>query len=369
MALLPTSVTATASGHVAHTNQAHKKLNGGCVDVVADFAADNTGATNCHTQWQSAVTAAEADGVPVYAPPGSYKFGATVNISRPGLRVFGAGWSSSIQLAAATNAYVFTFTPGSSTRMDGVEFSDLRIDCNGGNQSTGGGGINAFGAAYCLFDHLEIVAPYNYGIELHQDNLGGFGHHNTVRTCWVHLGTNSAGVGGKGTGIYMWSSDENHIVGGNVFESNGSAAASGAQIYETSGLNTISGNTFVGNPSQASVEHIKMTGSRNIVTANHFDGGTNAQVECGGDTCSITANDFYQPISNSDCLLVLGRNNAIVANAFTSAVTNNASRSAINAAGASGVNYRWGNVVSTVGTWNGSIYNGNTSTELAVMTG
>jgi hypothetical protein len=368
MALLPTSVSAGTSGHLANHAQVHGKLNTGAVDVVADFGADNTGTNSASTAIQNAVTAAEnAGGVPVYIPPGDYKMTTTVNITKPGMVVFGAGWESSLNIPNATNIDVFTFVPANGIRMDGVVIRDLRIDCNGANQ-TGGGGINAFGASYCQFEHLEIRAPWEYGIELHEDNLGGFGHHNVVRDCWIHLGALAAPVsGGKGTAIYMWSSDEN-LITGCTFEANGSAVSSAAHIFESAGLNNITGNMFIADPNVASVEFIKSTGSGNVISGNILDGGTNAQVEVGGNYCMITSNRFYRPIGGNDCLLVLGNNNTIVANSFCSGASNGDSRHAINAGGASGINYRWANVVETQGSWAGSIYNGSGS-ELVVAAG
>jgi hypothetical protein len=363
MALLSTSVTSGTTGHLTNHNQLHRKANGSVVDAVADFAADNTGATSASTAIQAAITAGELAGTPVYIPAGDYQITAKLNVSKPGQVIRGAGWKTNLFFPAGTNLYMFDFTPAGSVRLDGVVIADMRLDCDGPNQ-TAGGGIQASYAAYCKFLNLQIYEPWGNGIEIHDDNLGGFGHHNAVRDCWFNRG--AASNGGQGRAIYMWNSDENMIVN-NTIEACGSSLSNGAAVWAPAAIQTFTGNQFVADPSTANVEQLLVSGDMSIM-GNVFDGGTNNQLRMTGNASVVTGNRFYRVIAQKYGVRVTGANNSITANAFRSATTANVSGGAIDANGASGVNVRWGNVIETGGAWNGTIYNG-TSGELAVATG
>jgi hypothetical protein len=363
MALLPTTVLDGTAGHLTNHIQAHRKLNGAFVDAVADFAADNTGATSASTAIQSAITAAELTGVPVYIPPGDYKITATLTLSKPGQVVFGAGWKSRLFFAAATNLYMFTFGMANGVRADGLVVRDLQLDCDGPNQ-TAGGGIQAGGASYCKFANLLVYEPWGNGIEIHDDNLGGFGHHNSVRDCWFNRG--AASNGGQGRALYLWNSDEN-MISNNVFEACGSNLTNGAAVWAPAAIQDISNNVFVADPNKAGVEQVLVSGDCRII-GNTFDGGTNNQLRMTGNANMVVGNSFYRVIGGKYGVKVTGANNTITGNAFRSSPTAGASQGAIDASGASGVNLRWANVLELQGAWGGTIYNGSAG-ELAVATG
>jgi hypothetical protein len=363
LALLPTTLSGGTAGHLANHTQAHRKLNGAFVDAVADFGADNTGATSASTAIQAAITAGELTGTPVFIPAGDYKITAKLNVSQPGQIIYGAGWKTNLFFGAATNLYMFDFTPAGSVRLDGVVLADMRLDCDGPNQ-TAGGGIQASYAAYCKFLNLQVYEPWGNGIEIHDDNLGGFGHHNVVKHCWFNRG--AASNGGQGRAIYMWNSDEN-MIEFNTIEACGSNLTNGAAVYDSASIQTFIGNQFVADPSKAGVEQLLVAGDAKIM-GNTFDGGTNNQVRMTGNASTVVGNNFYRVIAQKYGIRVTGANNSITANSFRSAAGANVSGGAIDANGASGVNVRWGNVIETGGSWNGTIYNG-TSGELAVATG
>lgn len=350
--LLPVVATAgTLYAPVAHTHAQYAldaDLDALSASVVglASIPAATTGVA-----LQAAITAAEALTPPgrVWVPPGTYTLASSLVITKPGLVLEGPG---KLVAGVGFTDYMIKFVPANGVRMDRVRIAGLTIDCN-----ATASGIDALGAAHCRFENLEIKRHYNYAIGIHQDNLGGYGHHNVVRDCRLHLGTDGAAGGGLGTAIIVWSSDEN-TVEGCTLESNGSGLNNGAHIYEVAGLNSFIGNEFVGNPNVASVEFIKATGSNNKIIGNTFDGGTNAQVELAGNDCTVAGNQFYRPAANSDCVLISGQGNTLVGNQFSSHATNGQSRHAINAGSASGANYYSANMVRTNGTWSGANYNG-----------
>ena len=75
----------------------------------------------------------------------------------------GAGPQASvITLANGVNDYILKFA-GGTTSQNGAQISDLGFNCNGANQ-TAGGGIYAYGAYRCLFENLWIKRAYNEGI-------------------------------------------------------------------------------------------------------------------------------------------------------------------------------------------------------------
>lgn len=362
LTISPTTGAVVASLNLAHANTwtgaqtftAGKLLDKGEIvfDVKA-YGATGNGVTDDTTAIQSAITAAVALGGAVFFPGGTYIISSTLTITDK-VMVYGTGWNSIVKIANSANIYAFTFNPTGGVRIDGAVFYNFKIDCNATNQSGTSGGIDAFSSSYGLFDHLWIKSPYTYGLSLHDDNLGGFGHHNNVRACWFHLGTDSPA--GIGIGLRMHQSDEN-IIEGNKFESNGGNQNNAAQLFEDAGLQIIKDNVFIANPSVASVEGMKIS-QGNTVSGNIFDGGTNAQMELTGDYNVIGGNRFYQPISTSACILCNGQHNEITWNSFASSPTNGASKSAIDASGASGTNTFSYNTIKTDGSWASGVISG-----------
>jgi hypothetical protein len=297
----------------------------------------------------------------VYIPPGDYQITAKLNVSNPARSSAGPA-GRPLFFPAATNLYMFDFGPAGACASTGWSSRDMRLDCDGPNQ-TAGGGIQAGGAAYCKFANLQIYEPWGNGIEIHDDNLGGFGHHNAVRDCWFNRG--AASNGGQGRALYMWNSDEN-MISNNVFEACGSpdqrCRRLGARRHPD-----ISNNVFVADPNKANVEQVLVSGDCRII-GNTFDGGTNNQLRMTGNANMVVGNSFYRVIGGKYGVKVTGANNTITGNAFRSSPTAGASQGAIDASGASGVNLRWANVLELQGAWGGTIYNG-TAGELAVATG
>lgn len=326
---------------------------------VLDFSPiDPSGKTDSTSGFQKAINAIPPPATPfdavgggLWVPVGTYLVSG-LTLTWP-IAIYGAGWGTSIKLAASANKYIFAFTPQASFRFTGAVFSHFKLDCNGANQSSASGGFDANGACYCLFDHLWIEAPFQYGISLHDDNLGGFGHHNIIRgRTWFHNGTSVIGAGGIGVGVRMHNSDEN-LITENIFEQCGSPGGSfnNAALFDDGGLQAITHNVFVADPNTNGVEQMKLASSNYQIIGNIFDGGTSSQLEVTGNNAVIIGNKFYRPINTSACLQLGGTGHSVENNAFESSPSANASQSAVNGASLGGLVNVSGNTVVTNGSW------------------
>jgi hypothetical protein len=151
-----------------------------------------------------------------------------------------------------------------------VTIRDLYLNCNGASQSTGGGGIYARGAIWCVFDHLWIETPWGEGIRFYQDGTGNYGHHNTIQNCLFRDGRNSAG--GAGLAVKVQSSDENLFTGCTFQDCGNTSAPSNGQIYDTgAGLSTYSGCHFVGGASGVPFVNSDSSPGRLLFTGCQFD--------------------------------------------------------------------------------------------------
>jgi hypothetical protein len=89
MGLLPTSLAAGATDHVADSNQSYLKHNQ-VIDVVADFQADPTGSADSATAVQAAIDAVPSDGGIVFFPKGIYDIGTVLDLTgRPPINLRG----------------------------------------------------------------------------------------------------------------------------------------------------------------------------------------------------------------------------------------------------------------------------------------
>ena len=266
----------------------------------------------------------------------------------------GLGWGTALKLINGANSYLFSSSPPNGFRMTGAIFANLKIDCNGANQTATSGGIDANGACYCEFHNIWFEAPYTYALSLHDDNLGGFGHHNKVRGCWFHNGTLSPA--NIGTGVRIDRSDENRIVD-NTFEScGGTSSIDACGLKESASLQHIIGNTFIANPNVLGVVQCNVQNNCNL-TGNIFDGGTGTQMFVNGHN-NVIGNKFYRPINSASCLWLNALGCNVSGNTFESSSTANASRSAINALSQTGQNNIGSNDYLTNGAWANGIIEG-----------
>jgi hypothetical protein len=245
-------------------------------DLVCDGDAD-----------QADINIGLASGRPVRLTEGPFILGGTISLPSTGARVLkGSGWNTDIQIPNAGNYYAVTFAPAGGVWLQGAHLSEFKISGNGGNQTTAGGGIDAFGAVWCEFDHLWIVRPWGNGLYLHQDNLGGFGHHNEVTGCFFELGEQSNG--GDGRALRLDQSDENYIAH-NTYQDNGRiGAAERNHIYDVAGLNMFHHNSFVGGGTG-----LKLQGPDSLADGNIFDGCKDHSIRVNGARSQILNNKLY----------------------------------------------------------------------------
>ena len=257
---------------------------------VKSLGAKGNGVTDDTDAIQKAAIKAKTLGGILFFPIGNYLISASINIGGGfpgGLIIEGMGWSSRISIKPNSNIYAFTF---SGVYTPGLTIRDLYIDCNGNNQTTGGG-IEAFGAVRCHFERLYIDIPCDDGIYLHHNGTGGFGQHNVIYGCTFTNGRNGVGTG---YALRIESNDENTIFGC-LFQDNGNPNASNAcQVYEKAGLNSFQNCTFVGGGASSNAL-LKLQGQNNNVVNCTFDGCTNThQIRLNGDNSMIVGSRFYK---------------------------------------------------------------------------
>lgn len=234
---------------------------------------------------QDAVNAAVGVTNGIYLSYGSWTINNPITLPNNAsyFRVLGSSWGTLLSLANNVNDYVFKFNPP-TTGMVGVEFKSLKIDCNNPNQNNGGG-IYAFGAIQCYFDHLYITRPYNHGIFCFQDGNLGTGHHNRITNCLFDQGQSGAGAG---RGVTLQASDEN-FVSNCDFESCGSGATDPAGIADYSGLQSLINNVFVG-----CNQGIKVQGDFTHIIGCMFDGCKQHNIQNNGNDTVVVGNKFYR---------------------------------------------------------------------------
>jgi Pectate lyase superfamily protein len=111
-------------------NYISDKLTGIWIDVVADYGADKTGATDTTAQIQNAINAMPAGGGTLYFPTGTYQVSATITIDKP-VRVLGSGRNISVIATNHATNPVFVLTTGAQ----GAGFEEIRISTVGSNNA------------------------------------------------------------------------------------------------------------------------------------------------------------------------------------------------------------------------------------------
>jgi hypothetical protein len=259
---------------------------------VKDYGATGNGTTDDTAAIQSVINRLPLTGGTVFLPAGTYKLTASLTVPATmltGFRMVGAGWGSVLQLANGVNDYAVKFLEGTSGLVGG-ELSNLKINCNGTNQ-TGGGGIDANGASNCRFDFLWLHAPYSEGIHIHNGTLpGGFGVQSFVMNCLFDAGNT---VSGNGRGLSLDSTDQ-VIVMGNIFREMGGTSGSDADcIRDNNGLAAVIGNIFTNNNSALQGGGgIKSYSNFLRIIGNQFESLAGGSIVLLGNKHIISGNQF-----------------------------------------------------------------------------
>lgn len=299
---------------------------------VKGYGATGNGSTDDTAAVNSCLTAANNAGK-VNFPPGKYVLSSLLEVGggSPGALVFqgDAAWNSELFLANGANAYMLS-CGGTYTR--GLTFRDLYLNGNGNNQSSGGI-FYGYGDVWCIFDHCWFDNPYTSGtlntsngaaVSFYQNGSGGYGQHNTITHC---LFWNSNGVTyANQIGVLAYQSDELFIQD-NIFQGVGQTTQSyPSAIFDQSGLNKISGNTFV----SGTGIYVGGSGSRTRVIGNHLDGSQSGsgQIYAGSTGTLIEGNWCYAIpvgadgifVDNCDHVSVIGNHgqtaSGVVSNSF-----------------------------------------------------
>jgi len=262
---------------------------------VTVFGADPSGAADSTAVIQAAITAAKTSGAGVYFPAGTYKISASLNVGggSPGaVTICGDGWESQIFLANGSNAYIFDFGSTGPVYTPGLTIRDLYLNCNGTNQTSGGGGIFARGAVWCVFDHLWIEAPWGEGLRFYQDGTGSYGHHNTVQNCLFKDGRNV--TGGAGLAMRVEQADENRFIGCTFQDCGNVSAAYNGQVHDTSaGNSTYLGCAWVGGATGASFLKSDSNPGQLMFSGCSFDGpNTGNMLDLQGTGHMVTGCNF-----------------------------------------------------------------------------
>jgi Pectate lyase superfamily protein len=280
----------------------------------APYNATGNGTTDDAATIQAALTAAATTGQSVYIPNGTYLIGTQLNVdwrTQP-FAITGQGWGATLKAKAGLNTYVVKFAAGTSANVGGF-LTEFAVDGNLSAQ-TAGGCIDAFGAIQCYFQHLHLHHAYDTDLWVHDDGIGGTGHHNRIIGC---LFDNSATSSGNGRGLYVSASDENYIAF-NDFETNGGSGSHPYHAEDASGLNRWVANVWVGGKEGLRIQDCGGT----MVFGSFFDGVGGDNIHVSGSGVSIVGN-FFSGITNtlnsvSHIVLDNGSGDVVTGNIFDS---------------------------------------------------
>ncbi len=236
--------------------------SGGTSGAAASLNADgadyvNTSTTSAQTTINSALTALGSNGGSVYLMEGTYIIDGSISIPN-NVTLIGSGSGTVIKLKNGINADMNAIVATDTTTGTGVTVTNLRIDGNKANNSSGtqhgiyfynmGGGFGSSARQGAKINTVWMSQLRNYGIMLENS-------YNTIVSD-SHVNASSMGLYIK-NGAYMTISDNllqgnttrgiyaspinQSTITGNTLESN---SQYGLAIDGTSANNTITGNTI-----------------------------------------------------------------------------------------------------------------------------
>ncbi|HEX2613999.1 MAG TPA: glycosyl hydrolase family 28-related protein [Nitrososphaera sp.] len=290
----------------------------GLVTNVKQYGAVGDGVSDDTSEIQAAINALPSSGGTVFFPAGTYLISSSLTVPNTpyqGVNFIGTGWGSIIKMASGVNTYIIKYAH-TSQGMAGPVVRDLKLDCS--NQTSGGGGIDAYGWYRGLIDHVWIHNAWENGIYMQHGPGGAFGYQNTITNNFIEGGINSSGVG---RGLYLTNADE-HYIFHNLFQDNGGADGSNGDnfhIRDDNGLSVYCGNAFVNGKGV-----FKLYGLQVRIIGNIFDGngGNIVQTQAGGPEMifsnNVAINVGYQQSGGSANSI-----NGIYLNATRCIISNN----------------------------------------------
>lgn len=150
----------TDSGAVAGT--VHTRLHSLPIDAVADYGADNTGATTTTTALQAAIDAAEASGRPLYIPKGTYDLGGTGLVNDAPAFIYGEGRATVLRKSTDTNVQALKVTASGSLVRD-IHFS---YTAGTTGASINHAALEGNGASWLRFEGVTVDGKFYIGIHL-----------------------------------------------------------------------------------------------------------------------------------------------------------------------------------------------------------
>ena len=261
--------------------------------LAIDYGAKFDGSTDDASALQTAITAAIAAGKPLLLAPGTTIVGTTLSIPSP-VTIIGSGReTTTVKAKNGLNNYIFAFTAGAGTPVQGAHFADFALDGNGSNQ-TAGGGFKADGAVQCSFERIHFINAYDWSLKLGPMNGGAFGHHNRVVSCLFDQTLAPAGFGG---GLWLTSSDENWILATD-FEGLGGTSnpvgSSPVMLLDQAGLQHIIGCNFVSGTNNCIGIRVQNALKTKIVDST-FDGTAGDSIFLVANKCIVSNNLITSP--------------------------------------------------------------------------
>lgn len=343
----PTRTTATGFEVVVAASNSRTKKG-------ADFVCTGTNDQTVIQQAIDLVNGAPGKGI-VRLTDGTFNLSATISIPNgAGLSIIGSGWGTVLRVANGTNIWAMTFAGPNDTRH---RFANFMIDGNCLNQTTGGGGIYAVGAVWCVFEYIHFSSCWQAGLYLGaQPVVNAFGHNNSITRCLFDQSTGSSGLG---QGIYLTSNDENQITFCDFEYLGGSGAGTATAILDLAGTQQIVSCNFVNGANNAYGVRCQDAAANTKIVACNFDGMAGDCVFLATTNCVVSDCTFFEigiagvaGNSSGVHLEYAAQNNSIHGNTLASSATNGQTRSLIREenVGGSGNNYIYGNTLITKGT-------------------
>jgi len=264
----------------------------------ADYVCDGT---NDEVEIEQAIGDLPSSGGLVYLLEGTYNIGSSIDITKSNVTLTGAGNATKLFLVDGANTNVIVVGDGTNS-YEGITISNLQVDGNGGNNSSGSGiEFNKY-ITYSKVEGVYIHHAKNDGIfltlsdnnKIVQNRIESNGNYGINIELSNYLIISGNQISSNENGIVLWPSSYS-VIKGNVSVSNTYFG-----IYLYSAVNTIvSANQVKSNNDNG----IDLYNARNsIITGNHISGNGGYGIRLWGNNANtnyIAANEISGNTSGS----------------------------------------------------------------------